>query len=169
MPARDAFEAAFAVGCQIGDACWEGMGARGLGLVKIATGDVDDGIAWLDDASARCIRIPDTYLWIHGYCLDALCEQAIIHGAEGAGRWVARLESMAARTGMNELLVRAFLHRAALGDDGRPRVGGDVRGPDRQPGGPAPRRGGRARVTAERAPSSHHPDAIWTSPITPST
>ena len=115
--ARDAFEAAFAVGCQIGDACWEGMGARGLGLVKIATGDVADGIAWLDDASARCIRIPDTYLWIHGYCLDALCEQAIIHGAEGAGRWVARLESMAARTGMNELLVRAFLHRAALGDE----------------------------------------------------
>ena len=83
----------------------------------IATGDVTDGIAWLDDASARCIRIPDTYLWIHGYCLDALCEQAIIHGAEGAGRWVARLESMAARTGMNELLVRAFLHRAALGDE----------------------------------------------------
>jgi DNA-binding SARP family transcriptional activator len=116
--ARDHFEAAFAVGCQIGDACWEGMGARGIGLVKILEGAVADGIAWLDDATTRCIRIPDTYLWIHGYCLDALCEQAIAHGDERAGRWVAQLEALAARRGMNELLVRAYLHRAALGDAG---------------------------------------------------
>jgi DNA-binding SARP family transcriptional activator len=114
--ARDQFEAAFAVGCQIGDACWEGMGARGIGLIRILEGDVTGGIAWLDDASTRCIRIPDTYLWIHGYCLDALCEQAIAHGDARARTWVARLEAVAARGAMNELLVRSFLHRSSLGD-----------------------------------------------------
>ncbi|MGH2381390.1 MAG: SARP family transcriptional regulator, partial [Candidatus Limnocylindria bacterium] len=116
--ANDAFEAAFALGCQIGDPCWEGMGARGIGLVKMANGDVTDGILWLDDARTRCVRIPDAYLWIQGYCLDALCEQAIAHNVNGADRWVSDLEAAAARSGMNELLVRAQLHRAALGTPG---------------------------------------------------
>jgi DNA-binding SARP family transcriptional activator len=116
--ASDAFEAAFALGCQIGDPCWEGMGARGIGLVKIANGDLDDGIRWLDDASVRCVRIPDAYLWIFGYCLDTLCGQAVAHGVTGADRWVGDLEALASRTGMDELLVRAQLHRAALGMPG---------------------------------------------------
>jgi len=116
--ASDAFEGAFALGCQIGDPCWEGMGARGIGLIKIANGDIAEGIRWLDDARTRCVRIPDAYLWIHGYCLDSLCEQAIIHGVTGADRWVSDLEAVAARTGMHEFLVRAQLHRAALGMPG---------------------------------------------------
>jgi DNA-binding SARP family transcriptional activator len=113
--ASDGFEAAFALGCQIGDPCWEGLGARGIGLIKIANGDLVDGMSWLADARARSIRITDTYLRIYGYCLDTLCEQAIEHELPEADRWVAELENVAARTGMNELLVRAFLHRAALG------------------------------------------------------
>ena len=116
--ASDAFESAFALGCQIGDPCWEGLGARGIGLVKIANGDVAEGIRWMDDARTRCIRVPDAYLWVHGYCLDALCDQAIANGVKGAERWVSDLEAVAARTGMNELLVRAQLHRAALGMPG---------------------------------------------------
>jgi DNA-binding SARP family transcriptional activator len=113
--ASDGFEAAFALGCQIGDPCWEGLGARGIGLLKIANGDLADGMTWLADARARSIRISDTYMWIYGYCLDTLCEQAIAHGLPEADRWVTELENVAARTGMHELLVRAFLHRAALG------------------------------------------------------
>ena len=116
--ASDRFESAFALGCQIGDPCWEGMGARGIGLVRIANGDVAGGIRWLDDARTRCVRVADAYLWIHGYCLDALCEQAIANRVPGAERWVSDLEAAAARSGMNELLVRAQLHRAALGMPG---------------------------------------------------
>lgn len=116
--AGERFEAAFALGCQLGDPCWEGMGARGIGLVRIANGDVAGGIQWLDNARTRCVRVADAYLWIHGYCLDALCEQAIAHGVAGADRWVSDLEAASARTGMNELLVRAQLHRAALGMPG---------------------------------------------------
>ncbi len=113
--ASEAFEAAFALGCQIGDPCWEGMGARGIGLVRLARGDLDEAIRWLDDARVRCVRIPDAYLWIHAHCIDTLARVAIDHGVAGADRWVSDLEAVAARTGMNELLVRAQLHRAALG------------------------------------------------------
>jgi len=116
--ASDAFESAFALGCQISDPCWEGMGARGIGLVKIANGELEEGIRWLDDAQTRCVRVQDAYLWILGYCLDALCEQAIAHGVSGAEHWVGQLEALAARTGMNEMLVRAQLHRVALGMPG---------------------------------------------------
>jgi tetratricopeptide (TPR) repeat protein len=114
--ASTAFESAFALGCQIADPCWEGIAARGIGLVHLARGHLDDAITWLDDARTRCIRIPDAYLWVHAYCLDALCEAAVDLGREEAPAWIRDLESVAARTGMNELLVRAQLHRARLGD-----------------------------------------------------
>jgi DNA-binding SARP family transcriptional activator len=114
--AGTAFESAFALGCQIGDPCWEGVAARGIGLVHWSRGRVDEAISWLDDARTRCVRIPDSYLWIHAYCLDALCEVAILSDSPQARAWVGDLETLAARTGMNEMLVRAQLHRAALGD-----------------------------------------------------
>jgi tetratricopeptide (TPR) repeat protein len=115
--ARAAFEAAFALGCQMSDPCWEGVAARGIGLVHQADGRSDEAIAWLDDARTRCVRIPDAYLWMHAYCLDALCAVAVETGADKAREWVNDLELVAARTGMNEMLVRAQIHRAKLGDD----------------------------------------------------
>lgn len=116
--ASEAFEAAFALGCQLGDPCWEGMGARGIGRVHLARGEIDAGIRWLDDARIRCVRIPDAYVWIHAFCLDALCAAGVHYGLGDAGRWVSDLESVAARSGMREMLVRAQLHRAQLGDTG---------------------------------------------------
>jgi DNA-binding SARP family transcriptional activator len=114
--ASSAFESAFALGCQISDPCWEGVAARGIGLVHWARGNVDEAIAWLDDARTRCVRIPDSYLWIHAHCLDALCDVAIRANSPHARSWTGDLETLAARTGMNEMLVRAQLHRANLGD-----------------------------------------------------
>ncbi|HSK93424.1 MAG TPA: tetratricopeptide repeat protein [Candidatus Angelobacter sp.] len=115
--ARAAFESAFALGCQMADPCWEGVAARGIGLIHHATGRADEAIEWLDDARTRCVRIPDAYLWMHAYCLDALCSVAIEARAPKAREWVSDLELVAARTGMNEMLVRAQLHRARLGDE----------------------------------------------------
>jgi len=114
--AAAAFETAFAMGCQLGDPCWEGMAARGIGLLRIADGDIAGGISWLDDARTRCVRLPDAYLWIQAYCLDALCAAGVGQGRPEAPRWIADLEALAARTGMREILVRALLHRSALGD-----------------------------------------------------
>ena len=116
--ASASFEAAFALGCQIADPCWEGVSGRGIGLVHAAEGRMEEAIRWLDDARTRCMRISDSYLWVHAYCLDALCSVAAEHRPREAGAWISDLETVAARTGMGEMLVRAYLHRASLGVPG---------------------------------------------------
>ena len=109
-------EHAFALGCRIGDPCWEAMAARARGLVHEAAGDRSAALAWLRDAVARAVRVADPYVWMHAYCLDALAGVAIAGGAPDAAEHVTRLETLAARGDMRELVVRAALHRARLGD-----------------------------------------------------
>ena len=112
------FEHAFALGCQVGDACWESIALRGLGRVAAARGDVPRAIDLLVDAPKLCRRLPDTYLWIEAYGLDALCAVAVEHRAEAAARWIDELEAIAARRGIRELLLRATVYRARLGEPG---------------------------------------------------
>src|SRR5207342_612401 len=112
------FEHAFALGCQVGDACWESIGMRGLGMVAAARGDVPRALDLLADAPRLCRRLPDTYLWIEAYGLDALCAVAVEHGAESAPRWIDQLEEMTARRGIQELLLHATVYRARLGQAG---------------------------------------------------
>jgi DNA-binding SARP family transcriptional activator len=115
--AADAYEHAFALGCQIGDPCWEGVGARGIGLVKERRGLVDEAIDWLDDARTRCVRIADAYMWVEVYCQDALCQIAIAHDIEDAPRFVEELEASAVSRGIREFVARAHLHRHRLGNE----------------------------------------------------
>jgi DNA-binding SARP family transcriptional activator len=112
------FEHAFALGCQVGDACWESIGLRGLGLVAVARGDIARALDLLVDAPKLCRRLPDTYLWIEAYGLDALCGVAVEHRAAGALRWIDQLEAITARRGIRELLLRATIYRARLGEPG---------------------------------------------------
>jgi DNA-binding SARP family transcriptional activator len=107
---------AFALGCRIGDPCWEALAARARGLVHEAAGERAEALAWLRDATVRAVRVADPYVWMHAYCLDALAGVAIADGAPDAPDCVARLERLAARGDMRELVVRAALHRARLGD-----------------------------------------------------
>jgi tetratricopeptide (TPR) repeat protein len=116
--ADERFEHAFALGCQVGDPCWESVAARGLGLVAAARGDMPRALELLIDAPGLCRRLPDTYRWIEAYGLDALCALALEEGIEGSGRWVDELEAIAARHGMRELLARATVYRARLGEPG---------------------------------------------------
>jgi DNA-binding SARP family transcriptional activator len=116
--AEERFEHAFALGCQVGDPCWESIAVRGLGLVAAARGDVSRALELLLDAPPVCRRLPDTYLWIEAYGLDALCSVAVEHQAEAAPRWVDELEAIAATRGMRELLLHAALYRARLGEPG---------------------------------------------------
>jgi tetratricopeptide (TPR) repeat protein len=112
--AREALEHAFAIACQLTDPCWEGVACRGLGLVEAARGRGPQALAWLTDGRARCTRVAHPYQWIHGWVLDALCD---IDGRDDrAPGWIDELESLASRTGMRELLLRAYLHRARRGD-----------------------------------------------------
>ena len=107
---------AFALGCRIGDPCWEAMAARARGLVHEAAGERAAALAWLRDAALRAVRVADPYVWMHAYCLDALAGVAIADAAPDARTAVERLERLAARGDMRELVVRAALHRARLGD-----------------------------------------------------
>lgn len=116
--AQELFDHAYALGRQLGDPCWESMGARGLGLVTVHGGDLDRGLALLEDAPTACRRLPDTYLWIEAYGLDALCAVAVEHGLPSAPRWIEELQQVAGRAGFRPLTVRALVYRGRLGEPG---------------------------------------------------
>ncbi len=109
---------AFPLGCRLGDPCWEAIAARARGVVHEAAGEREQALAWLADAADRAVRVPDPYAWMHAWCLDALAAVAIDDEAPTAAQVVARLETRAARGDFRELVVRAALHRARLGDPG---------------------------------------------------
>jgi DNA-binding SARP family transcriptional activator len=114
--AGETFEHAFALACQVNDACWEAYGVRGLGLLRAGRGDLAGSIELMEDALTRCARQRDTHLWLRAYVLDALCAVAIAAGHPTAGAWVTDLASLSGRSGMRELSVRAYLYRRDLGD-----------------------------------------------------
>jgi DNA-binding SARP family transcriptional activator len=116
--AAQGFDHAFAMGCQLGDPCWESLAARGLGRVAAATGDLDRAIQLLDDAPRRCRRLPDSYRWIEAYGLAALADVAVGAGLEIAGRSIAELETLASRHAMRELVATAATLRARMGEPG---------------------------------------------------
>ena len=114
--AASAYDHAYALSLQLGDPCWEGMAARGIGLVADRRGDPETALRWVTEARLRCVRLPDAWLWVEGYCLDALCALAVEHRQPAAAQWIADLEALATRTGMRELVARAYVHRGHLGD-----------------------------------------------------
>jgi tetratricopeptide (TPR) repeat protein len=116
--ARDRFTRAFALSCQVADPCWEGVAARGQGLLDADDGDPVGALEWLMEADTRCLRWADPYQWVHAYVLDATCQVAVDSGSPRAGAWVDELTEVAARSAMQELVVRAHVHAARLGRDG---------------------------------------------------
>ena len=114
--ARTLVDHAFSLGCRLGDPCWEAFAARATGLLHAASGDHDAALAWLRDAVRRAGRVADPYLWVRAYGLDALADLAITLSEKDAGDAVDELGRIAARADMRELVVRAALHRARLGD-----------------------------------------------------
>ena len=107
---------AFALGCQLGDPCWEGFGARSLGLVHRWRGEHEAELECLRDAVNRSDRVADPYVWVKAYCLDALATASIEYGEADAVMVVSELGTLAARGDMRELLVRAAMHSARMGD-----------------------------------------------------
>ena len=114
--AAQRFEHAFALGCQLGDPCWEGIAGRGLGRVASSRGQTQTAAEIYLDAIARSSRLPDGYLWGKAYALESLCELAVAKQMPQAPVWIDELQMLAARSGMRELMVRALLHRFELGE-----------------------------------------------------
>jgi DNA-binding SARP family transcriptional activator len=116
--AGEQFERAFALSCQIGDPCWEGLAGRGLGLVAWAAGDVPRAVTLLQDAADRSMRLQDAYIWVRAYTLELLCRIGVANALPQTRDWLQELQQVAARCGLREFTVRAQLHLAALGDSG---------------------------------------------------
>ena len=114
--AQERFEHAFTLGCQLGDPCWEAFSARGLGLVAAERGAVEEAVRWLKEARTRSTRWPDTYQWAYAYVLEAAAGVAADRVAGDAREIAMRLEETASRSALRELVARALLHRARLGD-----------------------------------------------------
>lgn len=115
--AADGFEQAWVLGCQLNDPCWEGMAARGLGLLNADRGDHAAATRWLTQAASRCSSVSDRYQWVHAHVLDAAITAALDHDSHEAARpLLANLTALAARCDLRELVVRAELHRVRLGD-----------------------------------------------------
>ncbi|WP_454049285.1 BTAD domain-containing putative transcriptional regulator [Cellulomonas sp. Marseille-Q8402] len=116
--AEAGLEGAYALACQVGDPCWESYALRGRGLLAAARGDDGEALDLLTSAPRACRRQRDAHDWVEAHCLDALCGFAVPRGLPSAAGWVDDLEAFAARRGMRELVARAALHRAALGQPG---------------------------------------------------
>jgi DNA-binding SARP family transcriptional activator len=115
--ASDALERAWYLACQLNDACWESMAARGLGLVATARGERAAADRWLAEAAARSTRLSDRYQWVHGHVLDTLITVLLDRGDQpDATPIIDSLARLAARCEMPELTVRAYVHRHRAGD-----------------------------------------------------
>lgn len=114
--AAERFEHAFALGCQLGDPCWEGIAGRGRACIAMARGDSTGAVDIFLDAIARGTRFPDGYLWAKAYSLDALCGLAIAEKLPEATVWIGELQNTAARSGMRAFTLSALKHRASMGD-----------------------------------------------------
>jgi DNA-binding SARP family transcriptional activator len=113
---REHFEHAWALASELGDPCWEGAAGQGLGRFACLEGQVPTGLRLLEEARRRAASFPDAYVWVEAYALAELASAAAEAGHRRAREWVEDLTSLAARTGMRELGVRAYLLRADLGD-----------------------------------------------------
>lgn len=115
--AANGLEHAWELACQLDDPCWEGMAARGLGLLNADRGDHVGAKKWLAEAAYRSNRVSDRYQWVHAHVLDTIITDALEHDdRERAESLTATLAALAARCDMRELVVRAHLHRSRLGD-----------------------------------------------------
>ena len=115
--AAETLERAWHLACQLNDACWEGMAARGLSLLNTKRGEHDMADRWLAEAAVRSTRVPDRYQWVHAHVLDTMISSALDRGSNDfAGALIRTLAALAARCDMRELIVRAHLHRHRTGN-----------------------------------------------------
>ncbi|MEV6488821.1 hypothetical protein AB0M20_09305, partial [Actinoplanes sp. NPDC051633] len=112
-------ETAFALACELGDPCWEGMAGCTLGLIALHAGDHGTAHTWITDARRRCDRVPDRYVWVSAYIGLADLELAVRDPTRVATSAAARLHTDAARADLPEFLAWALVHQAELGDHSR--------------------------------------------------
>ncbi len=114
--ARNDAEQAFALACQLGDPCWEGMAGRALALLALHAGDPAGASEWIIEARRRCDRVPDRYVWVSGFVALGQLEIAVRHQPDLVMPLARRLYQDALRTDLPEFIAWALIHQAEAGD-----------------------------------------------------
>ncbi len=114
--ARDDAEQAFALACQLGDPCWEGMAGRALALLALRTGDGATAAEWITDAQRRCDRVPDRYVWVSGFVALGHLEIAAREQPGLVAPLARRLYRDALRMDLPEFTAWALIYQAEAGD-----------------------------------------------------
>lgn len=118
--ARDDAEHAFALACQLGDPCWEGMAGRALALLALQAGDAAAAEEWITDARRRCDRVPDRYVWVSGFVALGQLEIAASQQPDRVMPLARRLYREAARADLPEFIGWALIYQAEAGDPASP-------------------------------------------------
>jgi DNA-binding SARP family transcriptional activator len=114
--ARDDAENAFALACQLGDPCWEGMAGRALALLALHAGDGPSATEWITDARRRCDRVPDRYVWVSGFVALGQLEIAARQQRDLVAPLARRLYQDALRMDLPEFTAWAVIYQAEAGD-----------------------------------------------------
>jgi DNA-binding SARP family transcriptional activator len=113
--AREDAENAFALACQLGDPCWEGMAGRALALLALHSGDGTAAVEWITDARQRCDRVPDRYVWVSGFVGLGQLEIAARQQPDLLMPLAQRLYQDALRADLPEFIAWALIYQAEAG------------------------------------------------------
>jgi tetratricopeptide (TPR) repeat protein len=114
--AHEDAENAFALACQLGDPCWEGMAGRALALLALRAGDGTAAAEWITDARRRCDRVPDRYVWVSGFVGLGQLEIASRQQRDLLLPLARRLYQDALRADLPEFIAWALIYQAEAGD-----------------------------------------------------
>jgi DNA-binding SARP family transcriptional activator len=114
--AQEDAEQSFALACQLGDPCWEGMSGRAMALVAMHAGDSAAADQWITDARRRSDRVPDRYVWVSGYVALGQLEIAARQRPDLVMPLARRLYRQALRTDLPEFVAWALVYQAEAGD-----------------------------------------------------
>ena len=118
--ARDDAEQAFALACQLGDPCWEGMAGRALALLALQAGNPAAAQEWITDARRRCDRVPDRYVWVSGFVALGHLEIVASQQPDLVMPLARRLYQEATRADLPEFIGWALIYQAEAGDPASP-------------------------------------------------
>jgi len=112
----DDAEQAFALACQLGDPCWEGLTGRALALLALHAGDSAAAERWIIDARRRCDRVTDRYVWVSGFVALGHLEIAARQQPDLVMPLARALYQDALRTDLPEFVAWALIYQAEAGE-----------------------------------------------------
>ena len=112
--AKGLAQTSFALACEIGDPCWEGLGAYALAMAALVDGQSEEARDRLEDGFLRATRVSDGWSWLNGYILAELCSVLIDVEPDEARARLSELDAIAQPSNMTYLIERSAALRVRL-------------------------------------------------------